>query len=364
MVSYLLLQMAQACPRILIFKMPSFPKLPVLILLILFLSPVPVSAAPEDLYTGEAPVASQQASERKRALPQALLQVLQKLSGLRDFADYPMLSESLRSAESYVVSFYYRNQPQLLADGGTQTELKLVAKFSEPAVNELVQSLALPLWQTERGFTEIWVVVDDGLDRYIFPVEFQYVWDAMGRAAEDRGLPVSWPVADEDGQYLVDEQLLWGGYTEDLLGMGRGGVLVAAARREGPEWSVRINLAYRQQSWTWRNRDVDLQFLLTESVEQAADLVAAANTIAAADRGSRLYELTVNGVNGSEAYSRCLAYLQGLSVVDAVSVRSARAGQVRYRLQLNALPQYLEDTLNSGRVLDREGPDGDYVLRP
>jgi hypothetical protein len=53
-----------------------------------------------------------------------------------------------------------------------------------------------------------------------------------------------------------------------------------------------------------------------------------------------------------------------LSVVDAVSVRSARAGQVRYRLQLNALPQYLEDTLNSGRVLEREEPDGDYFLRP
>lgn len=347
-------------------KMPQFPRVPALvtILLMLILVPAPASAAPEDLYTGEVAVTSQQASERKQVLPQALLQVLQKLSGLRDFAEYPMLNESLRTADSLVVSFYYRNEQQLLADGSTQTELKLVAKFSEPAVDELVQSLALPLWQTERGFTEIWVVVDDGLDRHIFPVEFQYVWDAMDRAAAGRGLPVSWPTADEDGQYLVDEQLLWGGYTEDLLGTGRGGVLVAAARREGPEWSVRINLAYRQQSWTWRNSDVDLQFLLSESVEQAADLVAAENTIAAADRSNSLYELTVNGINGAEAYSRCLAYLQGLSVVKAVSVHSARAGQVRYKLQLNALPQYLEDTLNSGRVLEREEPDGDYFMRP
>ena len=103
--------------------------------------------------------------------------------------------------------------------------------------------------------------------------------------------------------------------------------------------------------------------MLTESVEQAADLVAAANTIVASDRGSGVYELTVSGVNGAEAYSRCLTYLQGLSVVDAVSVQSARAGQVRYLLQLNALPQYLEDTLNSGRVLERNEPEGDYALR-
>jgi len=363
MVSYLLLQMAQACRRIPIFKMPRFPKLLVTILLTLFLSPVPVKAEQLNLYTGEVTVADQQASERKRALPQALLQVLQKLSGLRDFEPYPMLDESLRTADSLVVSFYYRNQEQVLSDGGTGTVLKLVVEFSEPGVNELVQSLALPLWQTERGATEIWVVVDDGLARRIFPLEFEYVWDAMDRTAADRGFPVTWPVADEDGQYLVDDQLLWGGYTEDLLGSGRGGVLVAAARREGPEWSVRINLAYRQQNWTWRDRHVDLQFLLTESVEQAADLVAAANTIVASDRGSGVYELTVSGVNGAEAYSRCLTYLQGLSVVDAVSVQSARAGQVRYLLQLNALPQYLEDTLNSGRVLERNEPEGDYALR-
>lgn len=345
------------------FKMLRFSRLPVTILLILILSPAPVSAEPLDLYMGEAAVASQEVSERKSVLPQALKQVLQKLSGLRDFDEYPLVDESLKIADSIVVSFYYRNQQQMQADGSMRNELRLVAKFSEPAVNDLVKSLELPLWQPERGTTEIWVVVDDGLNRRIFPVEFQYSWDAMDRMAAERGLPVTWPTADEDGQYPVDEQLLWGGYTEDLLGSGRGGVMVAAARREGREWSLRINLAYQEQNWTWRSRDVDLQLLLTESVQQAADLIGAANSIAAADRGSRLYELTVSGINGAEAYSRCLSYLQGLSVVDRISVHSALAGKVRYHLHLNALPQYLEETLDAGRVLERDEPGGDYYLR-
>jgi hypothetical protein len=344
------------------FHMPKLPRLFFTTLLILFLSPVAVSAAPSDLYTGEATVTSQSVAERNKAMPLALLQVLQKLSGLRFFEDYPLVAESLNNSESLLVSFHYRNQEATLADGSAVDEMKLVARFSEPGVDELVQTLALPLWQPERGNTEIWVVVDDGLDRRILPVEFQYAWDAMNAAAADRGMPVIWPQADEDGQYPVDDQLLWGGYTEDLKGSGSGGVMVAAARREGAEWSVRINLAYNDDTWTWRNRDLDLQFLLAESIQQAADQIAAANTIAASDRGSTFYLLTVNGIGGADEYARCLTYLESLSVVDRVTVESARAGQVRYRLQLNALPQYLEDTLASGRVLKRDDPDDDYLL--
>lgn len=330
--------------------------------MILFLSPVQALAEPVDLYVGEAMVVSQSDSDRRKALPLALLQVLQKLSGLRFFDDYPMVSESLKGADSLLLSSYYRNQEQTYADGSIGTELRLVARFSEPAVNELVQSLALPLWQPERANTEIWVVVDDGLDRRILPLEFQYAWDVMSAVAADRGLPITWPQADEDGQYPVDDQLLWGGYTEDLMGAGRGGVMVAAARREGAEWSVRINLAYNDETWTWRNRELDLSFLLGESVQQAADLVAAANTIAASDRGRASYLLTVNGVGNSDEYARCLTYLESLSVVERVTVEYAQAGQVRYRLELNALPQYLEETLTGSRVLEQVEPEGDYLL--
>ena len=342
--------------------MPHFFRLFVAGLFLMFSFVSTGQAASANLYVGEAPVESQQASERRKAMPLALLQVLQKLSGLRFFDDYPLVADSLNDAEQLLVSFHYRNDEQSLSDGATGDNLKLVARFSEPAVNDLVQSLQLPLWRPERAPTEVWVIIDNGLDRQILPMEFQYAWDAMDAVAADRGLPISWPIADEDGQYPVDKQLLWGGYTEDLVGAGRGGVLVAAARREGPEWSVRLNLAYKQQNWTWRNRDVDLQFLLMETLEQAADYVSAANTIAASDRGRMIYALTVNGIGSADAYARCLDYLQNLSVVNRVSVESAQAGQVRYLVELNALPQYLEETLDLGRVLEPTDEDSVYLL--
>ena len=64
-----------------------------IVLLILLLNLLPSGsafAAPAGLYTGEVPVQSQQKSDRNRALPLALKQVLQKLSGRSSFDDYPL----------------------------------------------------------------------------------------------------------------------------------------------------------------------------------------------------------------------------------------------------------------------------------
>ena len=337
-----------------------------LILLALLLIQLPVAnglAAPADLYTGEAVVESQQLSERKRALPLALMQVLQKLSGLRHFDMYPLVEDSLDSAGSMLVSFHYRNEENIQADGEVFDELHLVARFSEPEVNELMRSLQLPLWPPERAATQIWVVVDDGLDRRIMPLEFAYAWEAMAEAAASRGMPVEWPEPDDEGNYPIDVQLLWGGYTEDLVELGIDSVMVAAARREGPEWSVRINLGYGGQNWTWRNRDVDLQLVLSEGMQQAVDRVAEANTIIAADQGRWFHELTVGGIAGAHDYSRCLAYLQKLSMVEQVRVASAGDGLVRFKLELNAVPLYLEEALSSGSMLEFIDSEDTYLLR-
>lgn len=336
----------------------------ILLALLLILSPVASSlAAPGDLYVGEAVVENKQLAERKRALPLALLQVIQKLSGLRHFDRYPLVEESLATAGSMLISFHYRNVEKMLADGEVLEELRLVARFSEPEVDELVRSLHLPLWKPEREAVQVWIVVDDGLDRRIMPLEFAYARESMDEAAEARGMPVMWPEPDEEGEYPIDVQLLWGGYTEDLADLGIDAVLVAAARREGPEWSVRINLGYGGQNWTWRNRNVDLQLVLSESMQQAVDRVAEANSIIAADQGRWVHELTVTGIAGANDYARCLGYLQKLSIVEQVRVAGASAGRVRFNLELNALPDYLVDALSSSQMLEYIDSEDAYLLR-
>ena len=335
------------------------------ILLISLLALLPIAggqAATIDVYTGEAVVTDKGSNERRRALPLALKHLLQKYSGLMSFEDYPQVDLALGNASSILVSSYYRNAETILADGSDGEELRLVANFSENSVDELARSLQLPLWQVERDPTDIWVVVDDGLDRRIMPVEFAYAWKAMTEVADWRGLPVNWPTADEEGQYVIDAQLLWGGYTEDVGTVPGSGIMIAAARREGTQWSVRVNLTYNGNNWTWRIQDIDLQAALVQGMQETIDLIAAANTIAASDLGLSTYELNVAGIADAEDYWRCLGYLQELSVVNHVTVVSAAPGNVTFMLELSALPQYLEETLQGGQFLGFDEDQGNFFL--
>ncbi|MDH3925728.1 MAG: DUF2066 domain-containing protein [Xanthomonadales bacterium] len=335
--------------------------------LILLLALVPFKTGEADtidIYRGETPVQSKDASVLRRALPEALRHVLLKFSGLRSFDDYPEVEPALRQASSIMLSFYYRNVTTIMADGSELEELRLVAQFSSEKVDEIARSLQLPLWPAERDPLDIWVVVDNGLDRRIMPLEFAYAWESMTDAAAWRGLPVSWPQADEEGLFQIDAQLLWGGYTEDLDLLPGRGIMIAAARREGLEWSVRTNVAYSGDNWTWRIQDRDLQAALTESLQQTVDYVAAANTIAAADLGIWKHEVTVAGVNTAAAYERCLAYLQKFSIVNQVGVVSAQSGRITFRIELSALPQYFETALADDGVLTRDEDESFYFFRP
>jgi hypothetical protein len=353
MVSYLAVEFRRepavsALPRIGILTIAIFLKLAL---------PAPPAVAagaqPLDLYSGEAVVTDQGAAERRRALPLALEQVLQKLSGLREFDDYPLVQPALERATDILLSYYYRNLEYLLADGSEAAELRLVARFSRSDVDEMARALQLPLWQPERRPLALWLVIDDGLDRRIMPVEYEYMRHALDDAALQRGIPLRWPEPGPEGEFNVDPQLLWGGYTEDLATPGGEGIMIAAARREGLEWSVRINLGFDGRHQAWRLNDIDLQAALVEGFQAAVDQVAALDTIAASDIGSWSQELVVDGLNGPEDYRRCLNYLQGISIVEQVSVVSARPGAVTFRLDLSAIPDYLAQSLESDQVMER-----------
>lgn len=340
-----------------------------LVLLSNGLAAQPLETAKVSLYTGKAAVADQSAGELARGMPLALAQVLHKLSGLRDFADHPgldgkALKAGLRNARSIAVTFYYLNHDVRHPDGSTTPDLHLVAEFSRPAVDQLVQELQLPLWKPERKPLTTWLVVDDGGRRTIMPIELEYAWYGMASVAEARGLPLIRPQPDAEGQYGVDEQLLWGGYTEELAATGVTDVLIIAARREGNEWNARMNLEYAGQSWSWRNRDTAIELALAEGMHTALGNIAAGNSIAAADQGSWSVEITVTGLQNATDYARCLAYLEGLSVVEKVRVVRAGPGRVHFNLGLKALPEHFASAIAEDGVLAPGASDGEYSLLP
>jgi hypothetical protein len=348
-----------------------------LICLVLFMA-VPVQAV-EELYQGRAVVADQSSAEQERGMQAALQQVLGKLSGLSQFDAYPGIAEALSSARRIVLAFYYENRPRTLPDGSKTEDLLLVASFSPKAVDQLRKDLQLPRWKPEREALTIWPIVDDGRERRIMPIELEYAWQGLADLAIDRGMPLRWPEADENGEYAADVQLLWGGYTETLAeepadpataatetatAAATKETLVIAALHDGPEWNVRMNLEYEGLRWSERFRGIDLETVLQQGLNQAIDQVVATSSIAAADVGEWQVDITVTHLGNGDDYLRCLAYLQGLSVVEAVGVGSVIAGKARFRLTLNAAPDYLQQFLVAGKTLAPAATEGEYQLLP
>jgi hypothetical protein len=300
------------------------------------------------------------------------MQVLGKLSGVREFEQNHEVIEAIRNARSLVVSFYYQQVAALddeRQSAGPDTEEQvfqtyLAVRFEQTGVDELLRTLGLPKWPPDRAPLNVWLLIDDGLGRQVLPLEYEYLRDPLDRVATVRGLPLVWPKPGEDGNYDVDVQLLWGGYTEQLESRGEAGeVLIIAARREGPEWSARLILGYGEENWSWRSRNIDLQEVLTASMQQVVDEIAAVDAIAAAEQGKWVHQISVGGLTGSEDYVRCLAYLESLNIVDEVAVTAADPASVSMALVLNAAPEYLQQALDDDRVLESEDGSGHYVLQ-
>jgi len=311
------------------------------------------SAHAVDLYSGEVAVADQSAAERQSGVQAALIQVLQKHSGLRELPMHPALDAALNNASRMLVSFHYRSHQRAQPDGSTSSELRLVANFLPTAVNQVVLDMGLPRWRSERRPVTLWVVVDEGQGRRLMPVEYAYAWDALSDVARLRGLPLQWPDLDEEALEQVDLQLLWGGFTDQLpqTESGSAGVVIAAARREGPTWNVRWNFGGGEQTTGWRIRDQDLLFALVDGLNRLADFVAARDAIVPSALGDWSYRLVVSGLGGAADYAQCLAYLEGLSLVEGVNVVSAGRGEVTFSLALNAMPDYLLEEFGRDRVL-------------
>lgn len=332
-----------------------------LIIVTLHLS-VSLAVADINLYSGEVVVPSQAAADRNQAVPEALVQVLQKLSGQREIPLSPALDDALGNSNRYLRSYRYSRVDRTGADGEVTGELRLVAQFMQTEVDGIVQQLGLPRWRQERPEVQLWVVIDDGRNRQLKPLEFAYAWESMEQVATARGLPVGWPELDEEELQLVDMRLVWGGFTDYLVERGapQDGVAIVAARREGPQWVVRWNLASGGQSMSWQSSDFDLMNALAEGMNLMADQIAMNNAIAASEQGDSIMDLTIGGLNNASAYADCLGYLENLSLVDSVDVLGANPGIVSFRLHLNASSEHLTDALESGSMLVPASAGSDF----
>jgi hypothetical protein len=307
-----------------------------------------------DLYTGTAPVASQEEAERARALRAAFVSALVRASGDSTLTADSRLAPLLEQAPQWVQNFGYRQEVE--ASGGSAPVVRdyLQVRFDPEQVASALAAIGRSVW-SERPRTLLWLVIDDGGTRRIASAAQVSALDAMTRHARERGISLQLPTMDAEDLSRVDANTLWEGAPAAAhAASARYGTpiaLVVRLARSGSTWNARFSLADGGRGDEWSGNFADANAALVAAAGGLADRLAQRYAVAAAERVVADYVISIAGIDSAEDFARVQAYLAGLSVVTAFAATGAEGTTLTLAATLTVTPAGLRQVLALGGVL-------------
>jgi hypothetical protein len=325
-----------------------------------FCAPPSGAATLTELYTVTVEPDRAASDQREAAMQAAMARLLIRVTGSRSAPIDPALQPLISEPDPYLSSY------------GDDRQGRLRVGFSRAQVERVLTGLGKPVWGPERPLTALWVAVDDGAggrallgageaaacDTATTPRMTELtetVREEIIAAADERGLPIAWPLLDLQDLSAVTCTDVWGGFDDEI---------VAASARYGADavliGRVRPATFGYEVEWLFVH-GVDRQSLplagVRDGVDAAADRYAAD---LATVGGPSLTLLTVNNVLTPADYGRVLSYLERQSVLESVDVESLDNGTLRLRVAARGDARVLERVLSLGGVLRPASAAGSF----
>ncbi|MCW8975807.1 MAG: DUF2066 domain-containing protein [Sedimenticola sp.] len=338
-----------------------------LLLLILLLGcSVTVSAGQvSGLYSAEVAVAGQSADQRTEGIIRAFAQMLVKVTGNRQIAQRPELQGDLKLAPRYVQQYRYRLRSEQLTAGADESGRLLLVQFDEDAVQRLLRDRRLPVWGENRPSGLIWLGFEEqGQRRLMRPEGDGLVLDSMLQKADQRGVPMMFPLMDLEDQAGMQVADLWGDfelnirrvserYSPDLIITGK------LKRLSGSLWRANWHLYHGDRSSSWSDEESSPAALVTAGVEHVSDILAERYAPVAGEGSLSRVRLRVNGVMNLKQYASIGRFLQSQSSVEQADIISAEPDSITYDLRVRGGVQVLAQGLALGGLIEPipEEPD-------
>ena len=304
-----------------------------------------------ELYTVTVDPNPAASNQREAATQAAMARLLIRVTGSRNAPIDPALQPLISEPDAYLSSY------------GDDRQGRALVGFSRARIERVLTELGKPVWGPERPLTLLWVAVDDGAggrallsageaapcDTPTTPRMTQLaegVREEIVAAADERGLPIAWPLLDLQDLSAVTCTDVWGGFDAEI---------VAASAR----YRADAVLIGRVRPATFGN---EVEWLFVHGVDRRSLPLAGVRdgVDAAADRyaadlatigGASLTLLTVNNVLTPADYGRVVSYLERQSVLESVDVESLDNGTLRLRVAARGDARVLERVLALGGVL-------------
>lgn len=329
----------------------------------------PVGAA-DSLYTARVEVSDRSAAEQSRAMQRALQVVLLKVTGDRDTARRAASSTAFRRPGDFVQQYRYISDRK----AGSEPALWFEARFDRQAVDNGLRGEGLQLWGQERPSVLVWLAVQESGRRYLVAGDQgEEVGEALQQAAQQRGLPLLFPLHDAQDQSQISFADVWGAFQPQIMAASAryqaSSVLSGRLeRRSGNYWRGSWSLEFGGKRSHWDTDGRTPSEAVGLAIDQVADRMARQLAIRASSSSEddTSVSLIVEGVNSLADYARTLRYLQSLTAVRQVAVREIAGDRVDFSLDLQGSKQSLDRAVDVGRVLRAisEQPQRVYQLVP
>jgi hypothetical protein len=289
---------------------------------------------------------------RGEATRLAMAKLLMRVTGKREAAIDPSLQPMIQEPARY------------LNASGSDREGRVVVRFNANLVDQALMSLNWSVWPPERPLTLLWVAVDNGQGERemlsaneftsgLSPGMVMLLEETQAQVltvADDRGLPIAWPLLDLEDMTAVTFADVWGGFDEPV-------------QRASARYRADAVLIVRVRPGTFGNevqclllkdgaRSTLAGISLQDCLDAVADMYAAEFSVIG---GASAARLTVLDVATLGDYGRVVSYLESLSVLQSVDVESLERGVLTLRVAARGDAQVLGRVLALGGVLAPAG---------
>lgn len=346
--------------------------LPALLCSVLFYATAATSAEVEGLYSAEVDVPAQTDDARDTGIRAALAAVLLKLTGDRGLATRADVAPFLAQAGKIVQQYQFHELPA--QQEGMAPPVRLSASFDGNAVMAFLQEAAIPVWGRSRPSVLLWAVIEEGGTRTVFdPALRPDAKTLLETRADQRGLPLVFPLWDLDDQQALAPADVWGNFTETIQRASTryrtNAVLVGRVfKRTGSAWTGRWTLYDTSGRFDWEVSAASANEVLAAGVEGTADNMTKRYAQVMTPGLSEQLNLVVTGVDSLARYGKVIQYLESLDAVSRVRVAGLEEMTLTLALQLRGSRDGLTHMIALGDVMVPQAnsalptPDGSSSL--
>lgn len=304
--------------------------------------------ASTDLATITLPVADQTQPALFKIAPDAMRQVLVKMSGNPSIVNNATVRIALSHASQWIQSFTYTTVP---SDNNTSI-LSVTIHFDLQALNHLLQQEKQPvLAATHRQVTLAWITVSQGNNSSLAPLassDQSAVGKALTATSTQIGLPVILPAMDLEDQGFVNndstlpfdlQKLTDAGNRYHITSVLAGNLSMAVDGSWQAQWMYVLN----GESHQWQAVAETPTVLFQKALVHVNEIMS---PVSAAPIGAQsTVNLQVLGVSGLSDYAIVMNDLKQLSVMSRVIISELNGTTISFRLIVQGGQAALQNAL-------------------